>query len=761
MTRKRIAVLILGLILFACLLACGYFGAKTIRRSYQRRAAMAAYEKKDYVEAERLLRRYLGKDPNSEPEIAALANIYREFGDTGSEAQMWQMASSLNPLNAEYRKNMLDAAAKSASYSLLYSALGRKVNLNEDLDDAELYLYVISACRSGHQKEGKAAFKKRSDADREAFHKSDLGRFAEFLATADTMPPGERRAYLNEAMASDDPVVRFEALYSDMLQKISSGAEEELEGILNQLKEANYFAGTPILANYLFSRYRFDDVFSEAEPYLERIDNFNLYLLYAEACVLTDKPDKLKALEKKTREKTGAMSIIADYCNVLLAYLEDDEKKLAEAIRKTPKIISSPVCRFIRLRVAMSQSTHNEILAAAKDLFSGMPFYDLFDRASILCLDYLAEQMLKPENQEDPSDMAELAKILSGYQKDNKLISNIILADQFNKGLAKEADLLAALEQYPGDPLLLRITTEYMVQNNKPEQALPLIEQILSNKSEDDSRPSARILFLKMVALDQTGRNDDAAEIFKSLVDRSEFDVSFLTEYFRFCRGYERIDDLNAMADRLDTVQDGKLKQFSTFFRAEAMILSKDEAKREEALRMLASSTEDDPVFTFYAANELSKAERLDEAEKKYKAILDTYPIPMLVYVNLSELYKSKGETEKAIEAAKKGFETGPSSWLSHFIYARRLSEAGRYEEAVGILSLPRRTGDYRTEVVELWTMCMKKVIENSIRDQKYMQAEDQCKHLLIIAPDDEFAKESLEKVREILFPKKDKDKKE
>ena len=764
MTRKRIALLILGLILVACLLACGYFGAKTVRRSHQRRVAMAAYEKKDYAEAERLLLCYLRKDPNSEPEIVALANIYHEFGNIGAEAQMWQMASALNPLNGEYRRNMQDAAVKSANYSLLYTVLGRKINLNEKLDDAELYLYVISACRSGHAKEGKAFYKKQTDADQEAFHKSDLGRFAEFLAVADTMSTGEQQTCLNEAVTSDDPVVRYEALYSDLLQRVilsaaNDGADgEEIEKCLKQLKEVNYFAGTPILAIYLFSRCRFDDVFSEAEPYLERIDNFNLYLLYAEACVLTDKTDKLVALEKKTREKSGVMSIIADYCNVLLAHMENDEKKLVEGIRKTPKTISSPVSRFIRLRAAMSQGGHNEILAAANDLFSDTPFYDLFDRASILCEVYLAEQMLKPENQADPSKMADLARILSGYQKDNKLFSNIILADQFQKGLAKEADLLAALQQYPDDPLLLRITTEYMVRNNKPEQALPLIEQILNRESEEESEPSPRILFLKMVALDQTGKNDDAAEIFKSLVDRSEFEVSFLAEYFRFCTEYERINDLNAMADRLETVQEGKLKQFGVFFRAAAMILASDETKRDEALEMLAASTNDDPSFAFYAANELGKADRLDEAEKKYLAIRDTYPIPLLVYANLSELYRTKGETEKAFEAAKKGFELGQSSWLSPFIYARRLSEAGHYEEAVEIINLPRRTGNYRAEVIDLWTMCMRKVIEKSIADQKYMQAEDQCKHLLIIAPDDAFAQENLGKVQEILFPKKKQD---
>jgi hypothetical protein len=42
----------------------------------------------------------------------------------------------------------------------------------------------------------------------------------------------------------------------------------------------------------------------------------------------------------------------------------------------------------------------------------------------------------------------------------------------------------------------------------------------------------------------------------------------------------------------------------------------------------------------------------------------------------------------------------------------------------------------------------MKKVIEKSIADQRYMQGEEQCKHLLIFAPDDAFAKESLEKIK-------------
>ena len=90
---------------------------------------------------------------------------------------------------------------------------------------------------------------------------------------------------------------------------------------------------------------------------------------------------------------------------------------------------------------------------------------------------------------------------------------------------------------------------------------------------------------------------------------------------------------------------------------------------------------------------------------------------------------------------------------LPAFIYAKRLSEAERFEEAVNILHFPHHEVDYSKDIIELWRECMRHVIEKSIADRKYLQAEAQCNHLLIILPDDEFGKENLEKVRKLLVP--------
>ena len=263
-----------------------------------------------------------------------------------------------------------------------------------------------------------------------------------------------------------------------------------------------------------------------------------------------------------------------------------------------------------------------------------------------------------------------------------------------------------------------------------------------------------------MLILDQLGRHDEASEIFRRLVEQSEFDLSLLANYFEFCRKHERRTDLASMADKLENATDSELKPFANIFRAAALFTEAEdnEEKKQEALKLLAASSTDNPDFALYGANRLCEADMLDEAEAKYKALLKNYKMPGLILVNLSEVYKAKGEEQKALEVAMEAYSIEKQSMLPAFIYAKRLSEAKRYEEAVDALKFPHHAVNYREDVVELWTDCMHHVIENSIAGERYMQAEEQCLHLLTVAPDDEFGKENLEKVRELMKRQKNED---
>ena len=760
--KKKISAAILGLVILASLLVCGYFGIKMMRRINLRSDAMTAYKNGEYVSAERLLLQYVQKVPDDEDGFAALANIYHEFGNMEMEAQMWQTASSLNPQKPEYYANMLTSAARSASYALLHGILSRKVKANEPLTDQELYLFVISSYRSGYPTDGETTYKKYVDIDAEAFHKNELGRMAEFIAAYRTFSDGERGLFLDTAMRSDDPVIQFEAIYFSIrrLQEQRDDKplanDEEMERLLKLATEVNYYAGTALLGDFYFSKCRFADTIGVLEPYLKTIDDISLYLQYAESCAFTGKTDKLKELKMKLRRKPGFLPFVADYCDILIAYLENDEKKLTANVRKSGKLIDSPLLRFIRLRVAMANASFSEIQFLAQDIFSNPPFHDLHERAVLICLDYIAEELKKPENQKDPSQIAELAKILSGYLYGNRLLTEILLMDQYKKDLVKEEYLTAALDYFPDDALLQRITAEFLLRKGKTEQALPIIEQALSTGNNANKKPDARIQFLLVLALDRIGRQDDAAKAFRELLEQTEFERELLREYFHFCLNERRLENMISLADSLNAANDGDMKNIGCFFRAAAMLLSEDKSKENEALDLLVSNPTVEPEFELYAANCLCRHDRLDEAEAKYNAISKTYGYPSLIHVNLSIIYHAKGEEQKAMDAAKTAFELEKKSMFPAFIYAKRLYEAERYEEAVNALKFPRHEVNFREDIIELWCDCMHHVIEKSIADRKMLQAETQCIHLLIINPDDEFGKETLEKVREILFPKKD-----
>ena len=317
----------------------------------------------------------------------------------------------------------------------------------------------------------------------------------------------------------------------------------------------------------------------------------------------------------------------------------------------------------------------------------------------------------------------------------------------------REDQLMAALEQFPDDPMLQQIAAVYLVLNRKPEQALEIIEQMPPFESDEKQSVARGIQILRMLALNQSGHTDEAAGVFRNLLEQSGFDPELLAQYFHFCLENNRTADLTDMADRLDAMKDGKREKYGLFFRAAALLADGDESEKNNALDLLASSPTDVPEFAFYAGNRLCEYDRFDDAEAKYKAILNTYRNPSLPYVNLSTIYQAKGDEKKALEAAKTAFELEKESMLPAFVYAKRLAGAGRYEDAVKTLKFPRHAVSFREDIVALWCDCMHHVIEKSIADRKFLQAEEQCRHLLLIAPDDSFGKENLEIVRKLLLP--------
>ena len=737
-----------------------------MHRSHLRMEAREAFAAEEWKTAEKLLNSYLRQDPDSEEDFVRLAQVYRHFGDTGEEMRCWYRASTLNPLKPEYWDEYTRCAMRARDFAHLYTTLARK-GLNAELTPKDRMMYLISAVRTNHVRDAEQFYARmlkeeeektgKKEEAGEIFRQDDLGRFAEFLVTGHKLSSGEQASFLEQGMASDDPVVRLESTLLHLIGLEFSGGDpdsifEQEETILKQAIELNRYAVTPILANVYFVQLKFDSVIELAEPYLEDIDSIALAILYAESCVYNSQPEKLKPLAARYRDLGRKYHSLASYFDALYDFSQGLEKNddLARHMQEVSGAIQTDLVNLINLQIALNSDNMEKVCGSLETILKNPPFYNIQERAATAVRHYLWNKVQNdPACADDPRAL-KIAQLLSGEEKTDPFLMRITVADLHRKNMLTRQILQENLDAFPLDPYLLEVAAEFELFNGSPEQCLEYVERFY--ELNDEGRSNTFDL-LHMLALELTGRIDQAAKEYTALVENNEMDRRLLYRYLRFCIDHQRKDELSKMADRLDASDVPDLKALAPFFRAEALLLQE---KKEEALALLETAETDIPDFALRAANLLSSNDLLDQALSRYLALVGKHPDKRLVFANIAEAYLAKGMKAEALSYAKQAWEADQNDQVGQFVYAKMLAANGQYQEAEKLLKIPNRKVELPDMVRDLWAECMHRAIEKNIADQKYLQAEEQCKHLLVILPDDEFGKGSLEKVREFLRPKKD-----
>ena len=751
-TKLILVIVLVSVVLLACLGFLGYFGVKTIRRSHLRMAAREAFAAEDWKKAERLLSEYVRKDPDSEEDFVRLAQVYNHFGNTDEEMRCWYNASTLNPLKPEYWENYAGCAMNARDFDHIYSALSRKARLAQELGPKDIMRYLISAVMTDRVREAEQFYERIHKKDPEVFRKDDFSRYAEFLVVSRKLSANERSKVIEQDTRSDDPFVRLESILWYLIDLEFTGGDvknirEQEETMLNGVIEQNRFVVTPFLANVYFTQLKFSAVIELAEPYLADIDNATLSVLYAESCAYAAQPEKLKPLAEKFRALGGRHRILASYFEALYDFSQGLEKSadLAKHMQETSGAVKTDLANLMELQIALNNDNEEKIVGTLETIMKNPPFYDLRERALAAVRHYLETKVEdKPELAEDPR-IIRLAQLVSSGANTNPLLMRILISDQRNRNVLTQQILQENLEAFPYDPYLLEVAAEFELFNGNPEQCLDYVEQFYALEMEERS-----ITFdlLHMLALELAGKLDEATREYTDLVNNSEMNREILYRYLRFCVSHERMEELSAMADRLCASEVPELKALTPFFRAEELLL---QGKKDEALSLLKTAKTDHPDFSLRAANLFSTYDVLDEALSRYLALLDTHPGRLVILADISEVYLAKGMKAEALSYAKQAWEMNRDNRVGQYVYAKMLAENGQYQEAEKILNIPNRKVELPDEIMKLWTDIMHHAIEKSLADQRYMQAEEQCKHLLIFEPDDASAKENLEKARKKL----------
>ena len=752
LTPKRIAILsCFLLIMLGCLGACIFFLMKDIDRTVECSKAIALYESGDYATAKDKLIRVLNRDPHKESAIKALADIYHYYGDWGNETFFRQRLVRLNPLSREYLKDYLDSAMRARNYNVIYSLLNLKVLDDEELDPDTAALYLIAALHSDHVSNGKSYYQSLQTTNPGLFAQTDRGRFAEVLLKAERMDPKEAEELFSKLDDIKDPSVRFEVLNmrAYLLSKVPGDEnEDKIDAMLKEAAELNNFAGAPILANRYFAQYKFEDAMNVCADYLKNKVNTVMPLVYGESCILSGQPEKIAPMKDRIAGLGGRQSlIIAAYLDALEAFAAGDIVKAKSSLQTSGGMIETPLSSLIGLLIAIQDRSTAEVRLVLGRIMGGQPFMDLQQRARSAALRYLLNEV-NGDRMPEPrllSEYAAIAELIQTPGDDSSFLQRLVLMDRYNRNLLNEEELQAVLDEFPGDAVLLQIAAEYYLLRKQPGRTMEYIEQY---RQADPSARQSGMAVLHMLALDQLGRGSDAEAEFRSIVERDPDNGDMLYYYYAYCSEHGYLDSMRELAKRIDRLPSGSsLREFLPFVRAEIQFA---DGGKKAALDTFETAKTARPDLICHAGDFLAAGGRPEAAIKRYLSVQENAPDKVRLQLKLSRLYREAGDTASAMAHARAAWLEDREDMDARFVYAGFLVADKQYAEAVSVLKLPQYHAPLPDDVVQLWAGAMREQIRGDILNGRYTPAMEGAKHLLIYFPDDQTAKDAIQKIEQI-----------
>ena len=753
LTPKRILILSLFfLVVLLCICGSLYYALRDIGKYRDYARASALYEAGEYEAAKDLFIKVINEDPNKEDAVAAMADIYRHYRDWGNESFFRQRIMRLNPLNEEYFHDFLESAFRARNFGSIYSILNLKVMENPDLPPEEGALYLIAALHSGHVSNGKNFYAERKKANPKYFTESERGRFADLLLNGAEMNKEQMQNHLASLDQIKDPQVRFEmgnVLLYFLSKQHDRESDEKMERLLLEAVELNDYAGAPLLANYYFLHERFDDVIRICDEFLKSRVNASMPVLFGESCVLNGQPELIPPLADRIRRLRGRQSkVIASYLDALTAFNDGDNERLQTAMLESGSTIETPLSSLIKLQMAIHIDSPKDIQLTLGKIMKGGSFMDFQARARTAALQYLTVKAgTDSVNDSDLLTMyAGIAALIETPDDDVSFLRRIILLDHYKRNIMTGDELQAALKTFPGDPVLLKIAAEYSLSRKQPARTMEYISEFNElDGVPEKTRRTMRILH--MLALDQLGRKEDAQKEFRLIVEQ-EKDGFMVYVYFEYCAENGYSDSLKSFGEWLENLPaDSSNRMAIPFVRAEILL---SEGKKDQALDLFEKSPSDDPFFVFHAASRLAGNGRNDAAFNRYLSIRNTYPDKALVNINLSELYRGKGDADNALACARTAWEENRNDLLSRYIYGKRLFEAGQYQDAVDVLKFPQYMASFPEKMLDLWSRAVRAQIKADFAKERYLSAQDNVKYLLIYFPEDREGLEYAEKIQRI-----------
>ena len=102
------------------------------------------------------------------------------------------------------------------------------------------------------------------------------------------------------------------------------------------------------------------------------------------------------------------------------------------------------------------------------------------------------------------------------------------------------------------------------------------------------------------------------------------------------------------------------------------------------------------------------------------------------------------------MEYARSAWREVPDSLQTRYVYARHLFDDGQLAEAVSVLKFPQYKASFPEEMLDLWSEAVRTLIKDDFYAGRYSSAMENAKSFLIYFPEDQSAKDYLDKIEKL-----------
>ena len=703
------------------------YAVKHARQSQRYQKALAVYDRGDYAEAEVRLLNYLKEDRNQENAWVKLAELYGKQKRWRSAARCWRFASSLNSLNEKYSREYVEALLRTRSFREVAEAIGR---LPEAQGRQFQPVLCLACLMSGQLEKAKSLLAALPDDPSDVW-----SRWLHFLADhAAQWTAGKGQASLPQLTAfahSSDELVAFEAL-----MRLLQGAVEErkmaaAETYLQRMVEINPEYALPLLGDFYYQAKRYEDAYRIYQQATRDGLPQDAVFRYADVLFFLNKPGELKPLAPAFQTGSREAMLCGFYIEALIAYMENHVEALGKNLKQLDASVKSPLAVVMKFDYALRVADVPLLVAAFQEITLRSELKDFYPTAYAkmqpLLAKFYAERKI--------TEAAPLVQLLYPGHRDNLRLARMWFLHQGMAGTVSSEELDSARQKFPDDPVLLTVAVDDRLRKGDFQAAMPLAERNLAA-----GNTSVYAAVQEVMALDGCGRGDEARKKYEQLHKQHPDDGEVLKYYLAFCLRRNRpLPELGSEA---------QFQALRLLLAGERAFREKQTARMAEAfsapalLQALDPAKPEDQALLYYLALRLGEADALKPAIAIYEKLKPVVAEPLLVHLNLAELYAAAGEKDAALREAH-------TAWLSRGVvpaaqacYGLRLAETGDDGKALAQLG-PLVAGKYGDpRIFPVWVKVLENLIAKSYQAGRHGECLDYCGQLRRGAPDNVVARD-------------------